>query len=75
MNKKITYKGREYEIEIKWAGLAEAYCVRVVDLTTFSILPKHYLYDINLFKSMLVEIIENERKGDLDIIEMWDGKL
>lgn len=72
MQKQINYKGKDYNIEIKFSG--SAYCVRCIETNSgFKSIPMNCLHDIEMIKPYIIEAIEN--KHDLKAIELWDGKL
>jgi hypothetical protein len=82
--KVITYKGKEYRIEIAWGG--STYCVRSVpvfseqeerDLNLYELMrgnvsiPTDCLDDIEKIKPYIIQAIEY--KSNLYEIEIWDG--
>jgi hypothetical protein len=76
MTKKITYKGKEYEMEITWSG--SAYCFKLKGFTQYIAFDMDVLDNIEKFKAMAIETIERlntPQKHDLSTIQDWDGKL
>ena len=71
MKKKIVYKKEEYEIEIKWGG--QKYFFRVVGISAFLLLPEECLNDIEKFKPLIIQALND--KHDLKEIILWDGKI
>lgn len=71
MEKKITYKGKEYNIEITWSG--SAYCFRIIGLTGFKTIPNDCMNSIIKIKDRIIDAFET--KSDLYEIEKWDGNL
>jgi hypothetical protein len=71
MTKKITFKEKEYEIEIKWA--TQSYCFRIIGVGGFNTIPNECLTDVEKFKPLIIKAIENNH--DLKEIELWDGKI
>lgn len=76
MEKKVSYKGDSYTIELKWSG--QEYGVRCVESKSgFKGIPFEYLKgdkaDIEKIKPIIIQVIENNH--DLKLIEQWDGIL
>ncbi len=71
MQKQITYKGKEYTIQIEWA--TENYCFRIIDLGGFHTLPRECLHDMEKFKPLIIEAMKDHH--DLKTIELWDGNV
>ncbi len=71
MEKKITYKGKEYTLEIKWAG--GSYAARIVGFDGWRVISKDFFTDIESLKSFVISMIGYN--GDLKIVEDWDGNL
>jgi hypothetical protein len=71
MKNKIIYNNKEYEIEIKFG--TEGYHFRIIGIGGFHHLPKECLADVEKFKPLITEAIQNNH--DLKAIELWDGKI
>lgn len=71
MEKKILYKGKEYNIEVKWSGIS--YCVRAIGIGVFKVIPNDCISSIEKIKPYIIKAIES--KVDLIEIEKWDGNL
>ncbi len=71
MEKKITYKGKTYHIEVVWA--TQNYFIRVIGIGGFVLLPIDCLNDIEKIKPYILESLANNH--DLKVIELWDGNI
>lgn len=78
MTKKIIFNEKEYELEILYS--TQSYCFRVVGIggfntlpTGFNTLPKECLTDLDKFKQLIIQAINNHHHHDLKVIETWDG--
>ncbi len=72
MEKKITYKDKEYTIEVKWTGFH--YGIKCNEATKpWVYIPKDCLNDIERIKPYIKAAIEGEY--NLEEIDKWDGKL
>jgi DNA-binding protein YbaB len=71
MVKTVTYKGKEYKVEITWG--TEAYHVSIDGKGYCKSIRVDMLNDLEKMKKIIIEAIEY--KPDLYLLEEWDGKL
>jgi hypothetical protein len=72
MQKRVSYKGRDYTIDIQWSG--SAYCIRCIETNCgFKAIPMDCLDDIEKIKPYIIHAIES--RPDLEAIIQWDGKI
>ena len=74
MTKKVIYKQREYDIEIKWA--TSGYFIRI-DSFEYKPIPIECAKDLAKLKFHIIEAIEelNRPSGDFNFLQNWDGVL
>lgn len=71
MIKKVTYKGKQYEIEILWGG--NCYCCRAIGVGGFVTIPNDCINVVEKAKPYIEQAIN--KVPELKEIQDWDGNL